>query len=69
MYLFLEISSVVTTKVKGQGFVPINKLMERYNKADVRDYKKLFEIKAGQDYKILDTAGKISNDFSEAANY
>ena len=53
-------SSVVTTKVKGQGFVPINKLRDKsLNKSDPLYYEKLFSLNPNVSYKILDTADYI----------
>lgn len=55
---FDTVSSVVTTKVKGQGFVPINQTIDRKaNKKDPEYYRNLFTIKKHLDYKIMDTAG------------
>jgi hypothetical protein len=53
------VSSVVTTKVKGQGFVPVNKKRDdSLNKSDPLYYEKLFALNPNVTYKILDTAGK-----------
>ena len=51
---------VVTTKVKGQGFVPIKTKMSKFNKTHSLDYLKgLFTLKPDVNYKILDTAGSF----------
>jgi hypothetical protein len=53
------VSAVVTTKVKGQGFVPVNKKRDKsLNKRDPFYYEKLFALNPNVTYKILDTAGK-----------
>ena len=57
LMIYVKISSVVTTKVKGQGFVPVNKLLDKFSNNNVQEYKKMFEIKPDIRYKILDTAG------------
>lgn len=49
---------VVTTKVKGQGFVPIKTKMAKFNRTNPLEfYKDLFTLKPNINYKILDTAG------------
>lgn len=57
---FETVSSAVTTKVKGQGFVPVraelNKSANRNDPAYLRD---LFELHHDIDYQILDTADYI----------
>jgi hypothetical protein len=59
---FDTVSSVVTTKVKGQGFVPINtKRGKSLNKSDPLYYEKLFSLNPNVTYKILDTAGKFKH--------
>jgi hypothetical protein len=55
--IYLKISSVVTTKVKGQGFVPVNRILDKFSNNNVQEYKKMFEIRPDIRYKILDTAG------------
>lgn len=50
---------MVTTKVKGQGFVPLNRILEKFSSNNVNEYRKMFEIKPDIQYKILDTAGKF----------
>ena len=53
-------SSAVTTKVKGQGFVPINKTKDViYNKNDPSYYENQFVLDHSIQYKILDTSGKF----------
>lgn len=55
---FDQVSSVVTTKVKGQGFVPINATRDKsLNKNDPFYYDKLYALDPNKTYKILDTAG------------
>jgi hypothetical protein len=52
----------VTTKVKGQGFVPINKTKPiNYNKSDLSFYQRQFSVEPNETYKILDTSGKINS--------
>ena len=52
------VSSVITTKVKGQGFVPINAKLTKPNRTHINEYyKELFTLKTCHNYKILDTAG------------
>jgi hypothetical protein len=49
----------VTTKVKGQGYVPINStLKEKKNETDLEYYTQLFSFNIEEDLQILDTAGK-----------
>lgn len=55
-----RVSSVVTTKVKGQGFVPINLTMDRKaNYADPEYFENFFSLKKDVEYKLLDTADYI----------
>jgi hypothetical protein len=57
---FDTVSSAVTTKVKGQGFVPINTYRDKsLNKSDPFYYEKLFTLNPKVNYKILDTADYI----------
>ncbi|CAF0949069.1 unnamed protein product [Brachionus calyciflorus] len=57
---FDSVSSSVTTKVKGQGFVPINATINSsLNKNDPFYYEKLFEIDEKKDFRLLDTADYI----------
>ena len=61
---FDSVSSVVTTKVKGQGFVPINAKLPKFNRTHPLEYfRELFTLRQNVNYKILDTAGnwKYSN--------
>ena len=52
-------SSVVTTKVKGQGFVPVNgKINKTANKSYEKYYENLYSMDSNVVYRILDTAGK-----------
>jgi hypothetical protein len=52
------VSSVVTSKVKGQGFVPLNMTLDKgYGSSTVEYYQKLFTLNSSIKYKILDTAG------------
>jgi hypothetical protein len=54
------VSSVVTSKVKGQGFVPINTTIEKeFHLHDVQYFREFFNLKPDVSYRILDTAGKI----------
>jgi hypothetical protein len=58
------VSSAVTTKVKGQGFVPINKTKPiNLNKSDLSFYERQFVIEPNVTYKILDTSGKKKSYF------
>jgi hypothetical protein len=51
---------VVTTKVKGQGFVPVSKKRDKsLNKSDPFYYEKILALDPKINYKILDTAGMI----------
>ncbi len=53
-------SSAVTTKVKGQGFVPVNHKKDySLNQSDPSYYERLFSLDIDKKYKILDTAGKF----------
>ena len=55
---FDTVSSAVTTKVKGQGFVPVNlKKDVSLNDSDPHYYDRLFSLDVNKKYKILDTAG------------
>jgi hypothetical protein len=55
---FDTVSSTVTTKVKGQGFVPVHRQFEsNVNKSDPNYYDRLFMLDPNITYKILDTAG------------
>lgn len=55
-----RVCSVVTTKVKGQGFVPVNISLDRKaNYADPNYFKDFFSLKKGIEYKLLDTADYI----------
>ncbi len=57
---FETVSSVVTTKVKGQGYVPLNSTRDKsLNKSDPLYFQKLFSLNPSYTYKILDTVGKI----------
>ena len=53
------VSATVTTKVKGQGFLPFN-AKKNYNLSlkDPYTYVKMAEIIPGAKYIMLDTAGK-----------
>jgi hypothetical protein len=50
---------LVTTKVKGQGFIPINKTLKARvkNQTDLEYYEKLFSYDLNSHLHILDTAG------------
>ncbi|CAF1057371.1 unnamed protein product [Brachionus calyciflorus] len=55
-----RVSSVVTTKVKGQGFVPINRSINRKgNFADPDYFTDFFTLKKDINYKLLDTADYV----------
>lgn len=57
---FETVSSAVTSKVKGQGFVPLNTMHNRSaNQSDPNYYHDLFMLKQGVDYQIMDTADYI----------
>ena len=53
------VSSVATTKVKGQGFAPTNSTLAK-NFASLTDhaYRDMFGLSEHGTYKILDTAGE-----------
>jgi len=56
---FDTVSSVVTTKVKGLGYVAINKSRDKtLDPKDPQYYKKIFAFDPHAEYKIYDTAGK-----------
>lgn len=55
---FDRVSSTVTTKVKGQGFVPLNQIMRKYSDSDFND-QHMFRINHLDSYRMLDTSGKI----------
>jgi len=56
---FDTVSSVVTTKVKGLGYVAINKTRDiNLNPNDPDYYEKIFSLDPQVEYKIYDTAGK-----------
>lgn len=55
---FESVSSVVTTKVKGQGFVPMNAKLPKMDRSHLLEYyRQLFILSNNINYKILDTAG------------
>lgn len=57
---FESVSSVVTTKVKGQGYVPLNKSIDmKLIKSDKRYLEKQYELDPKVEYKILDTADYV----------
>lgn len=57
---FDTVSSVVTTKVKGLGYVPINQTFNRKkNHSDPNYYQNLFALNPDVQYKIFDTADYI----------
>ena len=50
----------MTTKVKGYGYIPINKTIDpRLMKSDLNYIEKLFAINSTYEYKILDTADYV----------
>lgn len=57
---FDTVSSVVTTKVKGQGFVPVNGILDKSKIVDeLHFYESLFELQPNVSYSMLDTADYI----------
>jgi hypothetical protein len=50
---------VATTKVKGSGFVPVNKTLINFDYKDLTKLDELFKIQNSIEYKILDTAGQF----------
>lgn len=57
---FDSVSSVVTTKVKGQGFVPVNATIDRsITQSDPQFISKMLDLNPNVTYKILDTADYI----------
>ena len=53
-----SVSSAVTTKVKGQGFLPINVTKNTsLNMNDPRSFAYYTEITSEMNYMMLDTAG------------
>ena len=55
---FDPVSFVVTSKVKGQGFVPLNTKLPKFNSTHPLEYyRELFMLRTDVNYKILDTAG------------
>lgn len=57
------VSSVVTTKVKGLGYVAINQTRDRFKKSDYTNmteyYMDMYETRPDVEYKIFDTAGRF----------
>ncbi len=51
---FESVTSSVRTKVKGEGFAPINAIDKKLNKNDPDYYRKLFEFNPNYTYRILD---------------
>lgn len=57
---FDSVSSSVTTKVKGQGFVPINASIDKsMDKKDPFYFQKLFAFDLNKTYRLMDTADYI----------
>jgi hypothetical protein len=58
---FDQISSVVTTKVKGQGFVPTNLTLNKtaLKKDDLKYFESLFELNTKVSYHMMDTADYV----------
>ena len=50
------VSATVTTKVKGQGYLPIN-VTKKKNFTDAKSYASILEINHNTKYMMLDTAG------------
>lgn len=59
---FDQVSSIVTTKVKGQGFIPTNSTLitKAKDESDIDFYNRLFTYNLNSDLQILDTAGRAS---------
>jgi hypothetical protein len=54
---FDSVSSVISTKVKGQGFLPINQSLDfKYNRDS---YKNILTLKPNVSYKVIDSADYI----------
>ena len=51
---FESVTSSVRTKVKGEGFAPINAADRTLNKNDPDYYKKLFQFNPNYTYRIVD---------------
>lgn len=57
---FDTVSSIVTTKVKGQGYVPVNSTLDKKKIIDeLPFYENLFMLHPHMDYYMLDTADYI----------
>lgn len=57
---FDTVSSVVTTKVKGQGYVPVNRTLNRHDIVDeIEYYERLFALHPNISYHMLDTADYV----------
>lgn len=54
---------MVTTKVKGLGYVAINQTRDRFKKSDYTNsteyYMDMYETRPDVEYKIFDTAGRV----------
>ena len=54
------VSSVVTTKVKGQGYIPVNKKINKnLLKINPNYLEELYQLNESLEYKILDTSDYV----------
>jgi hypothetical protein len=54
------VSSIVTTKVKGQGYIPVNKKINKnLLKNDPNYLEELYQLNEKEEYKILDTSDYV----------
>ena len=57
---FDTVVSTATTKVKGQGFVPINERKDfSLNQSDPLYFERLFALNKDKNYRLLDAAGRF----------
>lgn len=58
--VFETVSSVVTTKVKGQGFVPLNSSINlNFTNQGSTFFDKIYSLKTDMDYQMIDTADYV----------
>lgn len=58
--IFDSVSSVVTTKVKGQGFIPLNSSIDFDLKEQNSTFlNELYKLKSDLDYRMMDTADYV----------
>lgn len=58
--IFDTVSSVVTTKVKGQGFIPLNSSIDQKKLEQGSNFfDKLYLLKSDLDYQMIDTADYV----------